>query len=129
MPHEIDLLCESWKAAKEAERQATEERRIIEDRIAALLELPETFDGVQTLLYPGMVVKITGRLDRKVDSDKAQEIAAEHGLQSHLSTLFRWKPEIDMKAWRSASPELTQVFSQAITVKPGRPSFSITTKD
>ena len=31
-----------------------------------------------------------------------QEIAAEHGLEAHLSMLFRWKPEIDARAWKAA---------------------------
>jgi hypothetical protein len=43
--------------------------------------------------------------------------------------LFRWKPEIDMSAWRKAPADVTAIFAGAVTVKPGRPSFTIATKE
>jgi hypothetical protein len=61
-----------------------------------------------------------------IDGDLAQEIAAENGLTEHLATLFRWSPELNLKAWAHASPEITGPLSAAITAKPGRPSFTIT---
>jgi hypothetical protein len=72
-----------------------------------------------------LCVKIAGRIDRKVDGDKVQELAAEHGLTDHLSRLFRWKPEINMAAWKASDPSITQALAPAITAKPGRPSFAI----
>jgi hypothetical protein len=64
-----------------------------------------------------------------VDSEKLQELAAEAGLTDHLSTLFRWKPEIEMKAWKATDPSITSALADAITVTPGRPSFTITIKE
>ena len=111
--------------AKEAERAAVERRRDIEDQLRALANIRDDAEGVQTLDCGAWEVKVTCRLDRKVDSDLIQQIAYEHGLSDHLSTLFRWKPEINMRAWNQSTPAITSALAGAITVKPGRPSFAI----
>jgi len=121
----LDSLIEQWRKAKEAERAAQEERRVVEDTIAVILGIPEDLDG--TLTVSG-VLKITGRIDRKVDGDKLQQLALDAGLTDHLSALFRWKPEINRKAWDAASESITRPLLGAITSKPGRPSFAITDK-
>ena len=111
--------------AKEAERAAVERRREIEDQLRALANIRDDADGVQSLDCGQWRMKITCRLDRKVDSDKVQELAAEHGLSEHLASLFRWKPEINMRSWDASDPAITTALAGAITVKPGRPSFAI----
>lgn len=121
-------LYQNWLDAKERERKAIEDRRAIEDELINSLKISDALDGVQTHQSNGFTVKVTGRLTRKVDADKVQELAAETGLSEHLGSLFRWKPEINMKAWEQADPAITAALAPAITVKPGRPSFSITTE-
>ena len=121
----LENLADAWMQAKEAERAAVERRREIEDQLRALANIRDDAEGVQNLNCGAWEMKITCRLDRKVDSDLLQEIAAEHGLSEHLSTLFRWKPEVNMKAWDQSSPEITSALAGAITTKPGRPSFAI----
>lgn len=121
----LDNLIEQWRKAKDAEAAAVEERRRIEDTIAVIIGIPEDLDG--TVKISG-VLKITGRIDRKVDADKLQELAREAGLTDHLAGLFRWKPEINRKAWDAASDSITRPLLGAITSKPGRPSFAITDK-
>lgn len=121
----LELLAEAWMQAKENERAATERRREIEDQIRALANIADDSEGVQNVDAGAWKCKVTCRLDRKVDSDKLQDIAAEHGLSDHLSTLFRWKPELNMKAWDRADPAITSALAGAITTKPGRPSFAI----
>lgn len=120
-------LADKWVEAKEQERAAVELRRAIEDHLALRFEISAELDGTQTIKKGGYTYKIVGRLNRKVDSDRLQELAAENGLTEHLSSLFRWKPEIDMKTWRAADPAITTPLAGAITVQPGRPSFAITT--
>ena len=126
---DLQALVKEWMESKAAEAQAVQRRREIEDQLKALANIPEDLDGTKTLDVPGYVVKVTGRIDRKVDADLVQEIAAEHGLDAHLSTLFRWKPELNMTAWKAADESITRQLSSAITAKPGRPSFAITTKE
>ncbi len=126
---DLNELAAMWLAAKEAEREAIEDRRRIEDRIKSLVGVAETLEGTEIADPDRYTIKIVGRIDRKVDSDKLQELAAEYGLTDHLSYLFRWKPEINMAAWKAADESITKPLSSAITAKPGRPSFTIIPKE
>lgn len=119
-------LYEEWLVAKADEKKAMDERRAIEDKLVLSLGIPKTLDGTQNVEVEGYKVKIVGRLDRKVNSDKLQDLAAEHGLTEHLSSLFRWKPEINASAWKSADPRITEPLLDAITSTNSRPSFTIT---
>lgn len=117
-------LVADWILAKRREREATDERRKIEDELTARL-IKDQVEGSKTVKIDGYKIRITQRFNRKIDSDALQEIAAEHGLSAHLPHLFRWKPDIDAKAWKAAGDEITGPLSAAITTTPGRPSYSI----
>lgn len=125
MTDDLKQLAADWLRAKEVERMAVEERRQLEDRMKSLIGIAENLEGTETAIPTGYTIKVTGRIDRKVDADLVQELAAEHGLTEHLSSLFRWKPEINLTQWRNASELITKALAPAITAKPGRPSFSI----
>lgn len=117
-----------WIIFKEVERDAIERRRQIEDKILSQIGASND-EGTRTVNVFGngiYQVKLVTRFTRKIDADLLQEIAAEHDLSAHLTTLFRWKPEINAKAWDKASDEITKPLLGAITTTPGRPSFTIT---
>lgn len=120
------MLAEEWIAAKQAEQAAVGMRRLIEDRIRSLAKVEDVFEGTKALPIPGFTAKVVGRITRKVDSDKLQQIAAELDLTDHLSSLFRWKAKIVSARWRDADETITRALSGAITSEPGRPTFSIT---
>jgi hypothetical protein len=126
---DLKTLSAEWMLHKAAEEHAVVERRKIEDLMVKLLAMSENFEGTETAEPQGFVVKISGRIDRKVDGDKVQELAAEFGLTEHLAKLFRWKPEINMAIWKATDEAITKPLAGAITAKPGRPSFKIITKD
>lgn len=125
----VDDLARRWLEAKEAERVATETRRAIEDELVSALRAPPDLDGTFNAEASGYKVKIVGRLNRKIDADKLRELAYEAGLEDHLGSLFRWKPEINAKAWDAAAPSITKPLLGAITTTPGRPSFTIINKE
>lgn len=128
----MEQMAAEWLEAKEAERVAIEKRRDLEDAMRKAASIRDDVEGTETLALEGFKVKVVGRIDRKVDADKVQELAAEFGLTNHLSTLFRWKPEINMAIWKSTDEAITKPLAAAITAKPGRPSFTIeptTTKE
>ena len=129
MTDDLNELAQMWLTAKENEATATSDRRKIEDRIKSLAGIAESLDGTETVAPEKFTIKIVGRIDLKVDSDKLQELAAEHGLSEHLSSLFRWKPEINMAVWKATDEAITKPLAAAITAKPGRPSFTITRKE
>jgi hypothetical protein len=128
--NDISTLSAEWLNLKEAERLATERRREVEDLLLSRIGIPEALDGTETVTTPeGYLIKIVGRMNRKIDAELVQELAAENGLTEHLSTLLRWKPEVNQSAWKAANESITRALSGAITTTPGRPSFSITTKE
>ena len=126
---DLKTLSADWLRHKTAEEKAVAERRKIEDLMVMELALPESFESTETAEPQGFVVKIAGRIDRKVDSEKLQMLATESGLTEHLATLFRWKPELNMTLWKAADESITKSLANAITAKPGRPSFKITIKE
>lgn len=126
---DLKTLSAEWVRIKASEERAVTERRKIEDLIVKELALPESFESTETAEPEGFVVKIAGRIDRKVDAEKLQILAFEAGLTDHLATLFRWKPEINMTLWKAADEIITRPLAAAITAKPGRPSFKIIIKE
>ena len=120
-------LVNKWLRLKEAEKQATEQRREVEDQLLQFVKVKQ--DGSATTKLDNVTIKVTSRLNRRVDGDLLQDIAAEHGLTEQLGVLFRWKPDINITAWRSADPSITTPLLDAITTSEGRPSFQIITKD
>ena len=124
--NEIETLSKEWTIAKMEEAAATNYRRQIEDKLVKYFKVPETFEDTQNREVGQYVVKIEGRMNRKVNADKLQELAVANGLEAHLSSLFRWKPEIAAAAWKAADESITKPLLGAITTTPGRPTFTIT---
>jgi hypothetical protein len=122
----MNSLYQRWLDAKKLEAAAVAERRQLEDQMALQFALPKDLDGTVKKELEGFTVKIEGRINQKIDADKLQVLAAEAGLSEHLSSLFRWKPEINAKAWGAAAEVVTQPLLGAITSTPGRPTFTIT---
>jgi hypothetical protein len=122
-------IYQQWQDAKAREAEATAERREIEDQMVAQFNVPSNLDKTANFEADGYKVKIEGRINRRINSDKLQEIAIEHGLMAHLECLFRWKPEINAAVWKSTDPAITTPLLDAITSTPGRPSFTIVKKD
>lgn len=119
-------LYSEWMEAKEAEAAAIADRRELEDRMIKESNIPSDLNGTKNFIALGYKIKVEGRINRKVDADKLQEIAAEAGLTEHLSSLFRWKPEINSKVWSAADEAVTRPLLDAITSTPGCPTFTIT---
>jgi hypothetical protein len=129
LPNNMEELAVMWLGAKQEEKDATEDRRNIEDHIKKLARIAENLDSTETIGAERFEIKVEGRIDRKVDSEKLQMLATEAGLSDHLATLFRWKPEINMSVWKAADESITGPLAGAITAKPGRPSFKIIPKE
>ena len=127
---DLETFSQQWLDAKQAEHEAVERRRDAENKLLSLIGIPENHDGTETVeTDTGYKLKIVGRMNRKVDGDRVQEIAAEAGLTEHLPSLFRWKPEINMSAWKNADEKITTPLLGGITTTPGRASFTITKED
>ena len=121
----LERLLIEWRVAKQLEQEATLRRRNIEDEIKAAIGFDESREGSEALPFDGGRVVITARLDRKVDGTLARQLATENHLEDWLDRLFRWKPELELRAWKKAPEYVTQAFAPAITTKPGRATFSL----
>jgi hypothetical protein len=129
MSHDIEYLVREWEVSKTDESEAIIRRRRFEALIVAALEIPESLDGTESFDVGQYKLKIVGRLNRKIDAEKLAEIAKENGLSDHLQSLFRWKAEMNVTAWKSAAEAITRPLLGAVTTEPGRPSFSIQIKE
>jgi len=122
---DLERLLIEWRVAKQLEQEATLRRRNIEDEIKAAIGFDESREGSEALPFDGGRVVITARLDRKVDGTLARQLATENHLEDWLERIFRWKPELEVRAWKKAPEYVTQAFAPAITTKPGRATFSL----
>ena len=123
-------LYQAWLNAKQTEEMSIKVRRDLEDQMVKQFAIPLTLDGTKSIeTSEGFTVKIVGRMTRKVNADKLQELAEENGLSDHLSSLFRWKPEINSEQWAAADPSITTPLLDAITTTSGRPTFKIIVKE
>lgn len=122
-------LAQEWLRYKKEEADAVSARRAIEDEMARLLRVNQAEEGQTTFNEDDLSIKVNCRMTRKVDGDLLQDIAIEHGLTDHLYKLFRWKPDLNLKEWKAAAPEVTGALAAAITTTAGRPSFSIEVKE
>lgn len=121
----IQNLSDAWIAAKNAEVSAKEARRKIEDKLSDLLEIPEEWDGSTTLHEGKFKLAVKRTMTKKVDGDVLQDVSKRYGLDEYLPVLFRWKPEINLKVWKSADETVTKLLAEAITTVPGRISYKI----
>ena len=123
-----EALAKNWLISKHDEALAQERRRAIEDQLSELLKIDAAKDGTKTEQIGDLECKVTTRLSRKIDADMAQEIAEEYGLQDQLGIVFRWKPDLNLTAWKAASESTKTQLIKAITTTASRPSFSISLK-
>jgi len=121
----LERLLIEWRVAKQLEQEAVHRRRNIEDEIKAAIGFDEGREGNVALPFHGGRVVVTARLDRKVDGTLVRQLARAHNLDEYLHELFRWKAELELRAWKKAPERITQVFAPAITTKPGRATFSL----
>lgn len=123
---DMAFLARRWGKLKKLETKLKNERAIIEDTILSNFK----FDGKKSKndisgpLFP-YVITVSNSETVKVDGNLLQELANIHGLENELTRLFRWKPELEKAAWKTAPSDVKEKLLPAISTKKGRPSFKI----
>lgn len=126
---DIAVIVTKLADAKAAEERAKAARLRIEEELAAAIGVPESWTGSTTSDICGYKVTCTRRDNIKIDADAVRGIAAESSALDQFSKqIFRWKPEIDKKAWDAAPDDVIKAFSAAVTRTPGKISFALKTK-
>ena len=127
--HDLAIIVTKLADAKEAEARAKAAREAIERELAVAIGVPGTWTGSISSDICGYKVTCTRRDNIKIDADAVRGIAAESSaLDQYSKQVFRWKPEIDKKAWDAAPDDVIKAFSAAVTRTPGKISFALKTK-
>lgn len=117
----LEALCEDWLAAKENERKATALRVSIEDMIVGITGKKD--EGAQTHEAGNFKVAVTGKVTRKMDWDKWDQVKASIPANLHPVKL---KPELDEKGvkWlRDNQPDLYALLP--IETKPAKTAVEV----
>ena len=123
----IDKLCQEWLDAKMHERAVTTRRREVEDQLITALRINDKSEGTKRIESSGYNIAVEFKVNRKVDGKKLIEVAATNGIGNDiLQQIFRWKPEINMRDWKSADRSIILALSNAVTTSEARPSVTIT---
>ena len=119
-------LFERWILAKKEEERARDLRREVEDQLLNHFEIRPDLDGTESFEEGAYKVRIIGRINRKVDTEAVQIIAAEEEIDwPTLKRAFRWKAEINKREFMKLPESVSGALSAAITATPGRASFKI----
>ena len=119
----MNSLYAQWLELKRREDEAKALRQALEARMSE--GIPDEWEGSKTWSDGPYKIKASRKFNRKVDPVAVRKIADTYGMTDYIDVLFRWKPEIDAKAWKSADETITKLFSDAITTTPTKVGFSI----
>lgn len=111
--------------AKLAEQAAKEYRLGLEAQLAEKLGVPEGWEGTQTRAVGLYRVKLSRKMNVKIDANRLREQARVNDILPMVDLLFRWKPELDKKKWETADEKVKLAFAPAIEVTPGKASFNV----
>lgn len=121
----INELVGQLYEAKLAEQTAKEYRLGLEAQLAEKLGVPEGWEGTQTRAVGLFRVKLSRKMNVKIDANRLREQARVNNILPMVDVLFRWKPELNKEKWNMANEKVKLAFAPAIEVTPGKTSFSI----
>lgn len=88
---------------------------------------PDPKENTNTLeLAAGWKLKAVHKLDRKIDEATLSVVLEELAKMGvNVDLLIKYKPELELAAYRTMTAENLVVFNQAITTKPGSPQMEL----
>lgn len=117
----LHQLAAAWLAAKKAENAAAKQRQAIEEQIVALTGKRD--EGAQTHEADQFKVTVTGKVSRKMDWDKWEQVKAQIHPNLHP---VKFKPELDergVKYLQANEPEIYALLP--IEVKPAKTAIEV----
>jgi hypothetical protein len=115
----LTALLAARKRAKLDEDVAIACRRSIDEKIAALFTKPASGEGAVTERVDGHSLTI----NRKVDSDKLKAGFAD--LAVNVQNAFRWKGEVDVKAYRALAGKDALAAGKFVVATPAAVSVAV----
>ncbi len=121
----LEQLSAAWLAAKKAENAASKERVAIEEQIVALTGKRD--EGAQTHEAEGFKVTVTGKISRKMDWDKWEQVKAQIAPNLHP---VKYKPELDEKGVKYLQANEPEIYALLpIEVKPAKTGIEVKAVD
>lgn len=117
----LEQLVAEWRVAKKAEATANKERAAIEEQIVALTGKKD--EGSQTHEVEGFKVTVTGKVSRKMDWDKWEQVKAQIAPNLHP---VKYKPELDEKGVKYLQANEPEIYALLpIEVKPAKTAIEV----
>ena len=114
---------------KVEEARIKAERMRAEEDLAYELGMPQEWEGTKTNSVGAYKVILKRAMNYRIDAERLEQLAgSSDAMAEAVKRAFRYKPEIDKKGWKALPDDLRGALSPAITMTPGKPSFTITTK-
>lgn len=116
----------AWDVAAKALTAAKNTELLLRNRVFKG-KFPEPVEGTNSVpLLNDYLLKAKYTLNRTVDIDAVKTLAEELKTAGVDTTaLIKYKPELDLTAYRALNVDQKQVFDNCITVKPGQPALEI----
>jgi len=121
----INELAAKLIEAKEVESAARAHRLEVEQEIIEVVGVKD--EGSTTIKNDYFAVTTTGKVTRSLDVDRLVAIK-DRIPKPIMDKLVKIKPQLDTRSLRyieSNEPDIYQIFSQALTIKPAKPSVTI----
>ena len=123
---DITELTNRVYSLKEEEARIKDERVQAEAALAYALGMPLEWEGSKTNTIGAYKVTLKRAMNYRIDAAKLEQIAgSSEAMAEAVKRAFRYKPEIDKKGYKGLPDSLRGALSPAITMTPGKPSFTI----
>ena len=123
---DITELTSRLYALKTEEARIKDERMQAEEDLAYALGMPQEWEGSKTNTIGAYKVTLKRPMNYRIDAARLEQLAgSSEAIADAVKAAFRYKPEIDKKGWKALPDDLRGALSPAITMTPGKPSFTI----
>lgn len=125
---DITELINRLYALKAEEARIKDERVQAEAALAYALGMPAEWEGSKTNTIGAYKVTLKRAMNYRIDAARLEQIAgSSEAMADAVKRAFRYKPELDRKGWKALPDTVRGALSPAITMTPGKPSFTIMT--
>ena len=122
----IEILTERLYELKQHEEAIKTERMRTEKALAYALGMPREWEGTKTNTVGVYKLTLKRAMNCRIDAARLEQLAgSSEAMADAVKKAFRYKPEIDKKEWKALPDEMRSALSPAITMTPGKPSFTI----
>jgi hypothetical protein len=124
---EQEQLVTQWNEAKAALQAAQELERKLRAAIVEQLSIPEQETGTTTIELPNdWKLKIEKNLDYKLENGNHElDDILKDWPEQIQDMLVRWKPELNVKNYKTLNDEYKNALGSVLTIKPSSPQVKL----